>query len=180
MRDGHVVYLDTMAAAIAVVAAAVAALTTGRSSFSVEFAVMYFNTACLVVALCAVQHAFIRWMTSMFRFVVTTIAWLSHPSGDAFGVNFVVCGVALVVTTYILFRLIAAAARTPEPAAGTRVVVLVQRQDCLETCTICMDEEREVCLTHCGHAYCTLCITQWVAAHDGCPTCRRSLSIISQ
>lgn len=43
-------------------------------------------------------------------------------------------------------------------------------------CSICYECDGPNCVTHCGHVYCTMCITKWIFKSPTCPMCRKNIS----
>ena len=44
-------------------------------------------------------------------------------------------------------------------------------------CIICSETDMKiVSMAPCGHYFCTTCLQQWLAQHNDCPTCRRTIS----
>ncbi|KAJ9145612.1 Helicase-like protein [Coniochaeta hoffmannii] len=50
------------------------------------------------------------------------------------------------------------------------------KSDEARLCVICRETFEIGVLTPCGHQFCKACITQWLAAHHNCPTCKLHLS----
>lgn len=42
-------------------------------------------------------------------------------------------------------------------------------------CPICLESERTMISTPCGHKFHTNCLMEWLKSHDNCPVCRNSL-----
>jgi len=49
-------------------------------------------------------------------------------------------------------------------------------EDALE-CPICLGTNNVNSRTSCNHLFCRTCISEWVASHDSCPTCRAALTM---
>jgi len=45
------------------------------------------------------------------------------------------------------------------------------------TCTLCLEERTNSCVTECGHLFCWQCIVGWGREKAECPLCRQSLSL---
>lgn len=45
------------------------------------------------------------------------------------------------------------------------------------TCTLCLEERTDSCVTECGHMFCWGCIVGWGREKAECPLCRQALSL---
>jgi hypothetical protein len=63
----------------------------------------------------------------------------------------------------------------PRASASSRLAPVAQEPP-KWTCSICLDEMREMSSTTCGHLFCKGCIKQAVKSNKRCPQCRKKLT----
>jgi len=68
---------------------------------------------------------------------------------------------------------------SPEDDVGTLLDIAaippVQRQS--RSCTLCLEERTDSCVTECGHLFCWNCVVGWGREKAECPLCRQALSL---